>query len=125
MNFDKAYKELLAGKKIRRKEWEAFLHLRMIGDTVKAFHAENIDFYSGSEILVSEDWTVVDGDDTKLTFIEALEELKLKKAITRETWREDTFMFVNNGNFVICKPVECEFMPTYACFCSADWEVMK
>lgn len=125
MNFDKAYRELLAGKKIRRKEWEAFLHLRMVGETVKAFRGENANFYSDSGIIVSEDWIVIDGDGKKLTFIEALEEMKQKKAITRESWAPDTFMFVNNGNFVICRPVECEFMPTYGCFCSADWEIMK
>lgn len=124
MNFEKAYKELLLGKKIRRKEWETLMHLRLVGKEVKAFKGENIDFYGDSNILVSTGWRVVDGDGTSLSFIEAIEELKLKKAITRDSL-EDGFMFVDQGNLTICKPIEYDFMPTFKCLCALDWEILK
>jgi hypothetical protein len=124
MNFEKAHKELLAGKKIRRKEWEPYMHLRLISDAIKTFRGENISFYGNANLLLSKDWLVVDGDGKKLTFLEALEELKQKKAITRDEGL-DSFIFVDNGNLAMCRQVEYEFMPTFKCLCSTDWEVMK
>lgn len=124
MNFDKAHKELLAGKKIRRKEWEPYMHLRLINEHIKTFKGENISFYGYPDLLISCNWLVVDGDGKNLTFLEALEELKQKKAITREG-KEDSFIFVDNGNLAMCRQVEYEFMPTFKCLCSTDWEVMK
>jgi hypothetical protein len=124
MNFEKAHKELLSGKKIRRKEWEPYMHLRLINDVIKTFRGENISFYGNANLLLSKDWLVVDGDGKKLTFLEALEELKQKKAITR--YEElDSFIFIDNGNLAMCRQVEYEFMPTFKCLCSTDWEVMK
>lgn len=124
MNFDKAYKELLSGKKIRRKDWEPLMHLRLIDGKVKTFKGENINFYDDSNILISTGWRVVDGDGLSLTFIEAIEELKLKKAITNDHLGEG-FVFVDQGNLAICRPVEYIFMPTFKCLCSNDWEIMK
>lgn len=124
MNFEKAHKELLAGKKIRRKEWEPFMHLRLIDEKVKTFKGENVTFYGYPDLLISHEWIVVDGDGKKLNFLEALEELKQKKAITREG-DENSFIFVDNGNLALCRQVAYEFMPTFKCLCSNDWEVMK
>lgn len=124
MNFDKAYKEFLAGKKIRRKEWEPYMHLRLIDGHVKTFKGENVSFYGSPDILLSNDWMVVDGDEKKLTFLEALEELKQKKYLTREK-DCNSFLFVDNGNLALCRQVECEFTPTFKCLCSNDWEILK
>lgn len=124
MNFEKAHKELLSGKKIRRKEWEPYMHLRLVNDAVKTFRGENISFYGNANLLLSKDWMVVDGDAKKLSFLEALEELKQKKAITRDE-AMDSFIFVDNGNLAMCRAVEYEFMPTFKCLCSTDWEIMK
>ena len=124
MNFDKAYNELLSGKKIRRKEWEKFMHLRMIDDAVKTFRGENIQYSSTSTILMSKGWKVVDGDGTELTFLEAIEELKLKKSITNDKMN-DAFIFIDNGQWALCRPVEYDFMPTFQCLCSNDWEILK
>lgn len=124
MNFDKAYKELLSGKKIRRKEWEHLMHLRLINGTVKTFKGETTPYYTNANLLMQGDWQVVDGDGTKLTFIEALEQLKVKQAITREAMA-DAFIFVDNGQLATCRPVEYDFMPSYKCLCSTDWEIMK
>ena len=41
MNYEKAHKELLSGKKIRRKEWPTLTHLRLIEDKVTAFQGEH------------------------------------------------------------------------------------
>src|SRR5665213_2045922 len=119
MNFDKAYKELLSGKKIRRKEWEPLMHLRIIDDKVTAFRGETLSYYAGCEILSSKDWMVVDGDGTKLTFVEGIEEMKLKKCLTKEEWG-DGFLFVDKDQLAMCRPVQFDFMPTWACLCNSD-----
>lgn len=124
MNFDKAHKELLAGKKIRRKEWEIFMHLRLMDGVVKTFKAENVHFYTNSNLLISKGWRVVDGDGKELTFPEAVEELKLKKSITNDSLN-DGFIFIDQGNLALCRPVEYDFMPSFKCLCSSDWEVVK
>ena len=124
MNFAKAYVELLDGKKIRRKEWESLMHLRLIGEEVKAFRGEITTFYNDANFIVSNGWYVVDGDGAKMPFIQALEELKKGKCISLESMK-DAFIFVDSGNLAMCKPVQYEFMPSYKCMCSTDWETMK
>lgn len=124
MNFEKAYKEMLIGKKIRRKEWEPFMHLRLMDGQVKTFKGENINYYGNANLLISTGWRVVDGDGTSITFVEALEELKLKKAITNDNLNEG-FIFLDQGNLALCRPIEYEFMPNFKCLCSSDWEIMK
>lgn len=125
MNFEKAYKELLAGKKIRRKEWDPFTHLRLIDGVLKTFESEVTSFYTDVGVLITDGWTVVDGDGMQLSFIDALEALKQKKCITREAMG-DAFIFIDNdGQFATCRPVAYHFMPTFKCLCSTDWEIMK
>lgn len=125
MEFTKAHKHLLDGKKIRRKEWEPLMHLKIIDDHVIAFRGEYSNFYDRADFLISTKWRVVDGDGTKLDFIEALEELKNKKAITRDDMPTDSFIFVDKGNLAICHPVRFDFMPSYQEMCSNDWELLK
>lgn len=128
MNFEKAFKELMNGKKIRRKEWESLMHMRIIKNVVKTFKGEYTNFFSSSEILTSDGWLVVDGDSAEFTFIEALEHLKNKKSITHKDWLEkqsDKFIFVDKDQMACCRSVEYSFMPTYQCFCATDWEIMK
>jgi hypothetical protein len=124
MNFERAYRELLANKKIRRKAWEPLMHLRLVEKEVKTFHGETINFFADSNILISKGWKIVDGDDTEMSFLEALEELKQKKCITNDTMK-DSYIFIDNGQWAICRPVEYQFMPTYQCLMSIDWEVLK
>lgn len=124
MNFEKAHKELLSGKKIRRKEWDHLMHLRLVGKDIKTFKGEVTNFYGNTNILISSKWKVVDGDGTELTFLEALEALKQKQCITREDIA-DGFIFVDNNQLAYCKPIEYDFMPTFKCLCSNDWEIMK
>lgn len=124
MNFERAHKELLAGKKIRRKEWEPFMHLRLMDGEVKTFKGENINYYGDARLLISTGWRVVDGDDKLFSFIEALEELKQKKAITCDNLN-DGFLFIDQGNLAICRPIEYDFMPSFKCLCSLDWEIIK
>jgi hypothetical protein len=124
MNFQKAYTELLEGKKIRRKAWENQTHLRMIEGEVIAFLIEHVSFYDNVNVLISDDWHLSD-NDKPLTFIEALEELKLGKVVRREDWPDNKYLLVTNGELSICRPVECAFMPTYKCLCASDWESFK
>ena len=84
MNFDKAFKELMAGKKIRRKEWEKLKYLQIRDGEVIAYQGEYTHYYQNSSVLLSIGWLVVDGDGTCLTFMEAIEELRNKKCITKK-----------------------------------------
>lgn len=124
MIFEKAHAELMKGKKIRRKEWETLMHLRIIDGKVTAFRGEHSSYYIGCQILTTDGWIVVDGDNTKMTFLEAIEQLKLKKSITKDDWR-DKFLFIDKDQIAICHPVEFDFMPTWKCLNSSDWEIMK
>lgn len=128
MNFEKAHKELKEGKKIRRKAWEPFMHLALINGKVKTFKGEYTNFYGNSDVILRDGWMILHGDGKELTFIEALEELKNKKYLTHKDWEEkklDRFIFVDSDQIAMCHAVEFDFMPTYKCFCSLDWEIMK
>ncbi len=128
MIFEKAYKELLKGKKIRRKEWDKFMHLRLIDDDIKTYKGEYTHFYNNAKILISSGWLVVDGDRKELTFLEALEELKNKKKLTNKDWVEkgwDKFIFVDENQLAMCTAIEFDFMPTYLCLIASDWEIMN
>lgn len=129
MQFEKAYEELLKGKKIRRKEWEHFTHLRLAGkEEVKTYKGEYTEFYQNSNILVSNGWIVLDGDGEQMPFIDALQELKLKKKITNIDWLEkgyDKFIFIDHNKLAMCTAIEFDFMPTYQCLLATDWEIMR
>lgn len=128
MNFEKAFNELKDGKKIRRKDWENLMHMRIIDGHVKTFQGEYTNFYSEADILISNGWLVVDGDGTELNFIQALEELKAKEFLTHKEWLEDKtdkFIFIDNGQIACCRSIEFVFMPTYKCLCATDWEILK
>ena len=124
MNFDKAFKELLSGKKIRRKEWEKLKYLKIKDNDVIAYQGEYTHFYNNAGVLISTGWKVVDGDGTTMNFVEAIEELKNKKCITRDDMGE-AFLFIDSDQITLCKPVEFVFMPTWKCLNSIDWEVSK
>lgn len=125
MNFENAHKKLLEGKKIRRKDWEPFMHLSLSGGEVKTFRSETSNFYSHTSMLISNGWRVVDGDGKDLSFIDALEELRNKKHIDREEWQCNKFIFVDHDAIVACYAVEYEFMPSYKDMISTDWELLK
>jgi hypothetical protein len=126
MNFQEAHEELLKGKKIRRKEWEPFMHLRLIDKEVKTYKGEYTNFYASADILIDNNWLVIDGDGSYITFIQALEELRSKKSLTNKAWEgKDCFIFLDKDQIAMCKEVEFDFMPTYKCFMSLDWEVIK
>jgi len=126
MNFDKALKEMMNGKKIRRKEWIPLTHLRYIDDEVVAFQGEYKAFYEDANILTSSGWRTVDGDGTEMTFVEAIEELKAKKCISNDEMDQDgSFMFIDKDQLATCTPTKFEFMPTWKCLNSNDWEILK
>ena len=124
MNFEKALKELLSGKKIRRKEWGHLTHLKIIDNKVIAFRGEVTHFNEDPDLLISKGWKIVDGDGTEMTFMEGIEQLKAKKCLTRNEMGE-AFIFIDNDNIALCKPVEFAFMPSWKCLNASDWETMK
>jgi hypothetical protein len=127
MKFEKAFEELMKGKRIRRKEWDNHLHLLFKDNDIKSYHGEITVFYNKPSILISHDWLVVDEDYKLLTFMEAVEQMKAKKRITNKKWLEegsDKYITISDNQFVMCKSVEFDFMPTYQCLIANDWEVI-
>jgi len=124
MNFDDAFVQLKAGKKIRRKKWEPLMHMKIIANEVVTYKGESFGLHSDADILLSKDWYVIDNEDIKFTFVESLQELKKKKMISRESLNGG-YVFIDNGQLAMCKPIEYEFMPTFDDMCSIDWEIMK
>ncbi len=125
MNFEKAFDDLTAGKRIRRKRWEPLMHLHQQNKNIITYRGETTHLYEDANVILSTGWNVV-GENKKLTFIEALTELKLKKHLTHENmFMTGSYIFIDNNQFAICKPVEYNFMPSFEDLCSTDWEVMK
>jgi hypothetical protein len=128
MNFEKAHKELLKGKKIRRKEWEPLMHMSLVNNELKTFKGEYTNFYDKANVLITSDWIVIDGDGSYINFVQVIEELKNKKHITCKKWVEeksDTFIFLDSDRIALCRSIEFDFMPTWMCLTSSDWELMK
>lgn len=128
MNFEKAFKELNEGKKIRRKEWPKLTCMKLVDGKIKTYRAEHKMYFEDANIVLSNDWVVMDGDGKLLNFLDALKELEAKKWIAKKEWMNEKleqFILVDNGQLAMCKQVEFLFMPTYKCFQSNDWEIMK
>lgn len=125
MNFDKAFVELTAGKKIRRKKWLPLMYMCKDNDVIRTYKGESLHLFAHSSILLSQEWTVVDGDGTKLSFPEAVNELKKNKYITCDLIKCGYVFIDDNGDFAKCIPVEYDFMPSYEDICANDWELIK
>lgn len=126
MNFNKAHKELLNGERIRRKEWEPLMHMFINEkkDNIITYRGEHTAFYANSSFLLSDGW-ILEGSEKELSFLEALDLLKMKAKLTHKSWRPHEFIFVDGDKFALCKAVEYPFMPSYKDFCSSDWEILK
>jgi len=130
MNFEKAYNEMLKGKKIRRKSWEKLSHIKYFPSTkdqdgtIRTYSSKIDNFHCDASILISKQWSVINGDGKELTFLEALEELKNKKEITNKLWANQ-FLFLDGDHFACCSAVESGWMPSYKCLMANDWEVMN
>jgi len=125
VTFEEAYKELLAGKKIRRKEWNGLNHIRICDGILKSFSGEFVNFNPLPDILPSDGWILVNDDGVELSFIQAIDQLKIGKSVAHKNWK-DKFIFVEYDELILAGTVECEFLPiTYKCLCANDWEVME
>lgn len=124
MNFEKAFKDLKAGKRIRRKEWEPLQFMVMEDKKIVTYRGEYSNFYGDVNLMLDEGW-YVDGEDKDLNFVEVVEALKIKQKVRNRKWNPDCFIFIDKDKIAICKPVAYEFMPTYQCFCASDWEILK
>lgn len=125
MNFANAYDALNEGHKIRRKDWEPLMHLKKVDNEVKTYRGEYTNFYADTSVILSTGWQVVDGDGKDLNFVEAIEQLRNKKKLTNAKWSGETFIFIDNDKIAMCKPIEYEFMPSWACLNAIDWVIMK
>lgn len=125
MNFEKAYKALLNGDSIRRKEWESLMHIKKIKDIVKTYRGEYTNFYADTRVLISDGWFLLDDPSKEMNFIDVIEALKAKKQVKHKSWEDQRFIFLDKDKIALCKAVEYEFMPSWLDLTSVDWELMK
>ncbi len=124
MNFEEAFIKLKEGKKIRRKDWETLMHMKLEKSIILTYKGESFGLHSAADILLSKDWYIIGEEGVSFTFVEAIPELKKKKMISNDSLNGG-YVFVDNGELAICKPVEYKFMPTFKDMISNDWELMK
>jgi len=128
MNFKNAEKLLREGKKIRRKNWQASLYLQIdaLGN-IKGFREEAISFNYDLTIINSHDWVIIGEDDNIISFAEALDALLHGKLVKLKEWPIDCFLEkTSNGKEVFMRRTcEYDFIPTFECFLSTDWEEIE
>lgn len=124
MNFDDAFAQLKAGKKIRRKKWEPLMHMKIKDEYILTYRGESFGLHSSSDILLTKGWYVLGEEGVSLNFVDTLSELKKKKMISNDLLNGG-YIFIDNGDLAMCKPIEYSFMPTFEDMCSLDWEIMK
>lgn len=111
--------------KTRRKSWPDGVYIKMIDNIPKMYHKDASFFSYDLSIINSHDWIVV-GDEEKKTFrfTEAIKELKNGKSVRLSSWDNTTYIMSDQQNLMQFKEVEYNFVPTYICFISDDWEII-
>lgn len=124
MNFEKAYTEMVAGKMIRRKNWEPLQHMRIVDEKVITYRTETSQYVSGAQVLTSSGWRIFGDDGDSFTFIEGISHLKNKKWITHDQLNGG-YIMVDTANLAVCRPVQYDYLPNYQDMCAIDWELIK
>lgn len=125
MEFKEALEKLKEGKKIRRKEWEETLHIKIdpVDDKIKGFRQERVPLIYDMDILTSTEWTVID-DNEVVDFATAAIRLKQRKKVRFKDWQEDTYLeWVNDYNFCMMQIMPYAFLPSFYDVTQTDWEL--
>jgi hypothetical protein len=129
MNFQDANIELKNGKKIRRKNWQKDLFLLKEEEKIHAYGEECVPFQYDLSILDSGEWIMLEDNDRdkKYTFSEVIELLLQGKKMALTTWEESIYLEVekhDKTNLYMRKLIKYNFVPTFACLISNDWEII-
>lgn len=137
MDFKEAFIAIHKGEKVRRSDWPNHLHLKkqtIIStedasevEIIKSFRQECIPFQYNLSILNSSDWIIVGEEDSGLIkFTDAIDALRKGKYVKLKEWDSDCYLGVsqNQKEIYMMKYCEYEYIPTFQCFLSNDWETI-
>ncbi len=116
----------MKGAKIRRKEWLPLVHIVYKDNLVQTYQGQKTHFYDKAEIILSDGWQVIGEEERgEFNFIDIIEELKNKKQVRQKNWPDNKYLYIDTNQFVACEPIPYDFMPTFACLCANDWEIIS
>ena len=135
MNFQEAIDSLNKGESIRRKSWDALVHLKIVevpydnGEVeqrLTAYRQEAVPFTYNKTIMVSTDW-VVCGTVDEITFPAAVEMLKKRFKVRLKAWAPTTFLELapDGKELFMRKLCEYDYTPSFECFSATDWELYE
>ncbi len=129
MDFNEAYTALFESKKIRRKIWDEGTYLQFDGlMEFKAFSQDFKPFRYDLTILNPEDcWVIVGQSDIKIfNFREIIPEILEGKKVKLKDWNDDTYIILSECKKFLYRReiIEYDFVPTFVCFTSLDWEIL-
>jgi len=130
MKLREAIESLKQGKKVRRRAWESNLFLQIKLDAennlrVMCLRLDSVPFSYDLDIILCDDWMIKDGDNSHLSFDEALIALQNRKKVKLSSWINDYLEMDIFSKEVIMKTLrEYNFVPLFSCFQSEDWEVI-
>ncbi len=127
MNFKEAYNQLMQSKKIRRKEWDKSLYLKLNNDNlVRCYREEAIPFSYDLDILTSDDW-IVTNKLGNFPFYEVIYFLMQGEKAQLSIWPDDCFIESTRSgikDLFMRRICEHDFIPTFECLISNDWSVI-
>lgn len=128
MEFVEASKALDEGKAIRRKCWPNKIHFIKTKDNkIQVFKEYSEIFNIYCDVILSNDWVVLEEKNVKISFALALEKLKNGHKIAMYGWPDSKFLQLSeDGAHLIIKKIDktC-FTPSMECLFSNDWEIIQ
>lgn len=128
MDFKEIWPELIAGKKVRRQEWNEGLFIQFINEEIQSYLHYGEPFAYDNSILLSDDWVVIGENENVLyRFHSACEQLALGKAIKLKSWPDTCYLVLDKETNMIFrfKNEKSNFLPTFPCMIAMDWEVIE
>lgn len=126
MIFKIAVDALNCGSNIRRAAWQEGLFLTRFGETILCFLHESNTFNYELNIIDSNDWIIVgDAEENLISFVDALEFLRLGKRVKLVDWPKGTFLELEKDRKSIFMKQNSlfPFIPTAECLLALDWEI--
>lgn len=131
MNFSEATKALKEGKKIRRKSWDRFTNIAKEEnegqDEIFAYAQMAVPYFYDNNIILSDDWEVVDAQGATIDFPDAVEMLKKRFKVRLKHWPKHQYIELseNGRELVLRKMSQHVFQPDFECFSAIDWEIFE
>lgn len=129
MELPEALEEAKKGKKIRRRGWDVYIkYSTELG--IYKMHTMTASIYTYDlSILSSNDWIVFsenkDATIGPISFIDALKLLREGYKARLSSWTNTTYLMVEGAtSLLLFTEEEINFIPSFYCLISYDWETI-